>query len=72
MIHIPGVQAKEIEAEVEAIKRLHEQGGHLHIITILRICELRDTHFLFIDMEICDLNLEEYIYCKRKPESVPT
>ena len=27
--------------------------------------------FLFIDMELCDLNLDDYIYSKKDPSTVP-
>jgi len=72
LIHIPGTEAKVIENEVRAITKLCEKGTHPHIITVLKIGELRDTRFLFIDMELCDLNLAEYIHCTRAVSSVPT
>jgi len=72
LIHIPATEAKVIENEVQAITKLCEKGAHLHIVRVLKIGELRDTRFLFIDMELCDLNLAEFIHCTRAQVSVPT
>lgn len=43
-------------------------------MTVLRLGELRNTPLYFIDMELCDLNLDEYIYRSVPPvssESIP-
>jgi len=45
-------------------------GVHPHIVAVLRIGELRN-RYLFIDMELCDLNLLEYIYCTKPRQTVP-
>jgi serine/threonine protein kinase len=42
------------------------RGSHDNIIAIYNHGRLAPPHaFYFIDMELCDINLEEYIYCKR-------
>ena len=70
LVHIPGIDTKVIENEVEAILKLCRDGGHLHIVTVMRIGDIPP--FLFIDMELCDLNLADYIYCTKDRASVPT
>jgi len=61
-----------IENEVRNLTELCQQGPPPHIVNVLRIGELRNTRYLFIDMELCDLNLVEYIYCTKPREAVPT
>lgn len=43
------------------IKRLLEWGDHENIVKILREGSF-DTGFNFIDMELCDINLRDYIH----------
>ena len=54
--------------------KLYEQGAHLNIVTVLRLGELKTSPYYFIDMELCDLTLEDYIYRLIPPgptESIP-
>lgn len=66
----------DIENEVRAIKKLCERGVHHNIISVLKFGELPNPAgpCYFIDMELCDLNLEGYIH-RREPlsptESIP-
>jgi serine/threonine protein kinase len=60
-----------IENEVKNLTELCQQA-HPHIVNVLRIGELCNTGYVFIDMELCDLNLVEYKYCTRPREAVPT
>jgi serine/threonine protein kinase len=69
LIFIPNVSTTVIENEVNAILKLFENGTHPNIVTVLKIGDI--TPFLFIDMELCDLNLDDYIYCKKDPSTVP-
>jgi serine/threonine protein kinase len=39
-------------------------------VTVLKIGDIPP--FLFIDMELCDLNLDDYIYCRKDQSAVPT
>ena len=66
-MHIPFNKQKHIENEAHAITKLCEKGEHLHIVAVLRIGKLLNTHYFFIDMELCDLNLDEYIHCTEPP-----
>jgi len=66
------VEKEVIDNEVKVLTELCERGVHQHIVAVLRIGELRNTRCLFIDMELCDLNLADYIYCTKPRELVPT
>jgi hypothetical protein len=72
LIRIPRVEAKVIDNEVRVLIELCCEGAHPHIVAVLRIGELRNSQDLFIDMELCDLSLAEYIYCTKPRELVPT
>jgi serine/threonine protein kinase len=45
--------------EIRAIRKLCN-GKHKNIIEVFAIGEFADSMYTFIDMEICDLNLEDY------------
>ena len=47
--------------EVEALIAITENGGHQNIVTILSHGRLPASDYHFIDMELCDLDLNEYI-----------
>ena len=72
MLRIPRIKREDVEYEVEAIKKV---GKHLHIVEVLNHGDLRNTEYYFIDMELCDLNLDEYIHRQTAPnplESIPS
>jgi serine/threonine protein kinase len=50
-----------VENEIRAIRRLCEPSRNQNIVTVLRHGEVRDAAFYYIDMELCDENLEEYM-----------
>src|SRR5271154_2549087 len=58
------VEASDIENEVRAIDKLCKPDGHQNIIVILDHGWL-SFDLYFIDMELCDLSLQQYIYCPR-------
>jgi eukaryotic-like serine/threonine-protein kinase len=60
LIRVPQVDEKVVDNEVQAVKALCKEG-HPNVIAVLRIGELRNSQDLFIDMELCDLNLTDYI-----------
>jgi serine/threonine protein kinase len=72
LIRIPRVDSKVTDNEVQVLTELCCEGAHPHIVAVLRIGELRNSQDLFIDMELCDLDLGQYIYCAKPQESVPT
>jgi serine/threonine protein kinase len=51
-----------IEKEANAIIKICGTGSHDNIVAVRQIGELRNTRYYFIDMELCDLNLSQYIY----------
>jgi serine/threonine protein kinase len=71
LIQIPLVEPKILQNEIKVLTELCQQGAHAHIVAVLRIGEIRHSRVLFIDMELCDLNLHEYIYCTKPRETVP-
>jgi serine/threonine protein kinase len=71
LLHIPRNRREDIEREVQAIRKIWK---HLHIVEVLNHGDLRNTEYYFIDMELCDLNLDKYIHRTNLPdpsESIP-
>src|SRR5271170_4942997 len=58
-----GTAARVIDDEVQVITKLCENGAHCAYCCGSEIGEIRDSRFVFINMELCDLNLAEYIHC---------
>jgi len=54
-----------IRKEVDAIKKLCGLDSHDNIIQVLNHGHLSNPIFYFIDMELCDLNLHDYIHGQR-------
>ena len=74
LLHIPGVDQRDIDNEVRAIMRLCGEGNHKNIVSVLKWGELPNSPYYFIDMELCDLNLAVYIHRTDTPslsESLP-
>jgi len=62
-----------IANETRAIKKLCS-GSHPNIVEVLRIGELKNSAYYFVDMELCDINLQDYIHrddSKPLPEAIP-
>jgi serine/threonine protein kinase len=72
LVRIPIVDAKVVENEVRVLKELCCEGAHANIVSVLTIGALINSEDLFIDMELCDVNLAEYISCTKPRDSVPT
>lgn len=64
MIRHPGSSRslKDIENEIRAIEKICGHNTHQNIVEVLRVGKLRAEPYYFIDMELCDMNLENYIY----------
>ena len=56
---------EEIKNEVEAIKRLHGPDNHQNIVDFFDHGHLEGTSYYFIDMELCDLDLSQYLAGER-------
>lgn len=52
----------DILNEFRAIEKLCVRSSDKNIIAVYRYGKLVDSLYYYIDMELCDLNLEEYIY----------
>jgi len=73
---MPGVSdaTDDIKSEVEAIQQLcGGQDAHKHVVRVLKHGALPGLPYYFIDMELCDLNLSEYIHgnVAARSESLP-
>lgn len=64
------MEAKVIDNEVRVLTELAHQRGPSPYCR--RFGELGNSHDLFIDMDMCDLNLAEYICCNKPRDLVPT
>ena len=72
LLLISEIDSLHVATEVETIKIISKHGSHPHIVEVLRLGTIDD--YQFIDMELCDLNLEEYIHRSEVPglsKSVP-
>lgn len=54
-----------IETEIRAITELSNAGGHANLVKILRHGSLGHRTDYYIDMELCHMNLKDYIYGQR-------
>ena len=53
---------ESVQNEKSAIEKLCYEG-HKNIVKVIQVSEFADKSYAFIDMELCDLNLEEYNRC---------
>lgn len=62
------ITKEDVRNEIEAVKAFAAAGGHRHLVEVLNYGEIRDMSF--IDMALCDLNLQEYMQgeSQRPPE----
>jgi serine/threonine protein kinase len=60
-----------IRKEVDAIKKLCGIDTHVNIIQVLNHGHMSNPIFYYIDMELCDLNLHEYIHAENPSELLP-
>jgi len=51
-----------LRKEVMAIKNLCGPGAHVNIVQVMAHGPLLNAPYYFIDMELCDLNLDDYIH----------
>lgn len=62
------VTDEDLQNELNAINRICTQN-HRNIVNILRHDHVQNSPFYYIDMQFCDINLDDYIY-KPWPESL--
>ena len=58
-----------MQKEVNAVKNLCGPGAHVNIVQVLAHGQLSNAPYYFIDMELCNLNLHDYIH--REPSAEP-
>lgn len=56
---------EDIRNEVRAITKICKTGTHQNIVSIIRHGSLSTSDYYFIDMELCDINLADYIVGKQ-------
>jgi serine/threonine protein kinase len=56
------VTKQDIENEVKAITNICASRGHNHVIEFITHGPLPASDYYYIDMELCDFNLDKYIY----------
>jgi serine/threonine protein kinase len=57
------VTFEDIRNEIRAVKKLCTSGSTKYIVEVINDGILPDSCY-FLDMELCDLNLENYINCE--------
>ena len=60
LVPLRSVETQTAQNEIRAIRKLCD-GTHKNIIKVLDHGELVDSAYFFIDMELCDFNLDDYI-----------
>jgi ankyrin repeat protein len=75
LIFIPGLDRQVVHGEARAITKLcARERPHENIVVVLNHGELPNTPYYFFDMELCALNLDDYIHRETPPnpsESLP-
>ena len=66
------VTNEDVENEIRAIEKLCTNNGHVNIIKVLRHGWLDTSPYYFIDMELCQMNLEQYISGRFGPAMAST
>jgi serine/threonine protein kinase len=62
--------AKTARNELRVIKKLCD-GTHKNIVKVFTYGELPNSQYIFIDMEFCSKNLDEYIQLSRMASPLP-
>src|SRR5271170_4392011 len=58
---------EDIDNEVKAVTKLCSKGENRNIVAVLKHGRLENSTYYFLDMELCDLNLETFIYSESFP-----
>ena len=62
---------QSFENEVRAISKLCKETGHPHIVSVFRQGEVKDSALYYIDMELCNGNLDQFIRDRGPSSSTP-
>jgi serine/threonine protein kinase len=63
LIRLDALDVSAVRNEIRAMTKLCD-GSNENIIEVIRTGDFEDLSYAYIDMELCDLNLEEYIRSK--------
>ena len=61
LLHLPNSRTEAIQSEVRALQKLCN-GASRYVIKLFDSGEFRFSEYYFIDMELCDLSLQAYLY----------
>jgi serine/threonine protein kinase len=62
---------QSFENEVRAISKLCKETGHPHIVSVFRQGEVKDSALYYIDMELCNGNLDLFMRDRGPSSSTP-
>jgi serine/threonine protein kinase len=62
---------KSFQNEVRAMAKLCQQSSHPHMVAVFRRGEVTDSAYYYIDMELCDSNLDKFMRDHRPSSSSP-
>src|SRR5271170_2594932 len=65
------VTKKDIENEVKAITDIRASSGHGNVIRFLDHGPLSASDYYYIDMELCDFNLDKYVHSPNRSLLLP-
>jgi serine/threonine protein kinase len=72
LLNRPASSQVSVKDEMEAIRKVIRKGSHVHIVEVLDLGQLPNSTMYFIDMELCDMKLNNYIHTPTPPsESLP-
>ena len=64
---LPSRNVSPVQKEVQAIQKVCTQGKEVNIVQVLNHGLLTRHDYYYIDMELCDMNLDEFIHHHRSP-----
>jgi len=62
VLHLPSRETHLVQKEVQAIEKLCGPGTHGNIVQVFDHGLLSQYPYYFIDMELCDFNLHDFIH----------
>jgi serine/threonine protein kinase len=66
---MPSIEKRILEREVKAIKKLCGPGAHPNIVQVVDHGLLWSCEFYYIDMELCNMSLDNYLHPKHPPDA---
>jgi len=69
VLSLPSLREKErVKREVLAIQKLCGQGAHRNIVQVVDHGLIWNYGYYYIDMELCDMSLNDYLHPKLPPD----